>query len=161
MATSCAPSSPSIPGWVMSWKEGIFSLCSVGPWWSLSVSSESRKPLRAFARSCHVTPLAKGNVNGRTCSEATRRLLRRSRPDSRTLPTTSSPLTHSKAFVHRHGGAAPWLWISRDKREFLTELVEHLGLFSQWPSKRHFLWYRQTSNNKLNFSSLFVLLNLP
>lgn len=63
------PPFPPIPGWVMSWKEGIFSLCSVGPSHRLSVSSESRKPLRALACSCHVTPPAKENVNSRSCSE--------------------------------------------------------------------------------------------
>lgn len=63
------PPFPPIPGWMMSWKEGIFPLCSVGPSHSLSVSSESRKPFRALACSCHVTPPAKENVNFRSCSE--------------------------------------------------------------------------------------------
>lgn len=75
----------------MSWKEGIFSLCSVGPSHSLSVSSESRKPLRAFACSCHVTPLAKENVNCRSCSETPQWPLQRYGLDNRTLPTISTP----------------------------------------------------------------------
>lgn len=50
--------------------------------------------------------------------------------------------------------------LRQDKR-FLTVLVKHLGLSSDRPSKRHLLQYRQTSNNKPNFSSLLVLLNLP
>lgn len=56
------PFSP-IPGWVMSWKERIFSLRGFGLSCSLSVSSESRKPHRACACSCCVTSPAKQNVN--------------------------------------------------------------------------------------------------
>lgn len=105
------PPFPSISGWVMSWKGGIFSLSGVGPSHSLSVSSESRKPLRAFACSCHVTPLAKHNVNSRSCSETPQLPLQRcgsTQQDRPHCPFLLFPHPHTEKAARE---AAPLLWI--------------------------------------------------
>lgn len=112
----------------MSWKEGIFSLCSVGPSSSLSVSSESRKPLRAFDRSCHVTPLAKGNVNRWSCSEAPQWPLRRCGPD-KPPPSPPSPLQSLLSVYRKRLSVKQPLCcgIRHDKLEFLVVVVKCLG----------------------------------
>lgn len=72
-------------------------------------------------------------------------------PPSHTSSTPKPLSIHTKELPLCSG-------LRHDKVEFLMLAVKCLGLFSHWPSKRHLLWYRQTPNNKLNFSFPFCAL---